>query len=393
MDLQTHIPSTSRPHPLPDPIGDTVVAHVPEIIPVSAAERETAAIGVPSGAKINLKGRTMEELEALMESIGQPKFRGRQLFLWINQKKESDFAQMTDLAKSFREILIQKFELPKVAPADVQRSDDGTVKYLVQLEDGRKVESVFIPTAGRNTLCISTQVGCKMACAFCATGYQRFTRDLKSWEIVDQLLSLEFPGPVTNIVMMGMGEPFDNWDEVIRALKIFQHPSGPQIGKRHITVSTVGLSPKITEFVQANLGRLAISLHGTTDEQRSSIMPVNRKYPLAELMETCRKAGFDNRDRVTFEYLMIQGINDSEADAYRLIKLVEGIPCKINLLAYNENTFVDFKRPDESVVLNFQRILLDHEITTTYRRSRGRDIAAACGQLHHKHARHVTGGN
>jgi|LNFM01.2.fsa_nt_gb 23S rRNA (adenine2503-C2)-methyltransferase len=338
-------------------------------------------------AKHNLKGRTVEEMENLMVELGQPKFRGRQLFLWINQKKENDFANMTDLAKKFREALAETCYIPTISVAEEQASEDGTTKYLVQLHDGRKVEAVFIPTEGRATLCISTQVGCKMACSFCATGYQKFTRDLESWEIVDQLLTLKFPTPVTNIVLMGMGEPFDNWESVVRALKIFQDPMGPQIGKRHITVSTVGITPKIREFVGANLGRLAISLHGTTDEQRSSIMPMNRKYPLAEMMEACRTVGFNNRDRVTFEYLLIKGINDSVEDAYRLVELVKDIPCKINLLAYNENTFVDFKRPDEKVVLKFQRILLDNNLTTTYRRSRGRDIAAACGQLHHKHAR------
>lgn len=362
----------------------------PHTVELPTGSTDPGFAPVLSSEKINLKGRTVEELELLMESIGQPKFRGRQLFIWINQKKESEFENMTDLAKSFRKVLAEKCALPKITVADRQDSDDGTVKFLVRLEDDRKVEAVFIPTEGRNTLCISTQVGCKMACSFCATGYQRFTRDLKSWEMVDQLLTLDFPAPVSNIVFMGMGEPFDNYDEVVRALKIFQHPMGPQIGKRHITVSTVGVVPKIREFVQAKLGRLAISLHGTTDEQRSRIMPVNRKYPLAELLEACRNAGFDNRDRITFEYLLIEGINDAEEDAYRLIELMKGIPCKINLLAYNENSFIDFKRPPERVILNFQRILLDNNITTTYRRSRGRDIAAACGQLHHKHAKHAN---
>jgi 23S rRNA (adenine2503-C2)-methyltransferase len=220
-----------------------------------------------------------------------------------------------------------------------------------------------------------------MACTFCATGYMKFTRNLKAWEIVDQLLSLDFPAPVTNIVMMGMGEPFDNYDEVIRALEIFQDPSGPQIGKRHITVSTVGITSKVQQFIDANVGKLAISLHGTTEEQRAKIMPINRKFPLAGLMETCRNLKFKGRLRVTFEYILIKGLNDSDEDARRLVSLVEGIPCKINLLAYNENPFVDFKRPAEDRVLAFQNILLRAQLTATYRKSRGRDIAAACGQL------------
>ena len=318
-----------------------------------------------------------------MAEHGHARFRGRQLFQWINQKKVSDFNEMTDLAKSFRDWLNQHFELPQVRVAEQMDSGDGTVKYLVQLPDGEKVESVFIPTEGRNTLCVSTQVGCKQACSFCATGYQKFTRDLKAWEIVDQLITLKFPGKVTNVVFMGMGEPFDNYENVLAALAIMQHPMGPQIGKRHITVSTVGLVPQIQAFIDADVGKLAVSLHGTTDEQRTRIMPVNRKYPIDHLLATCRSLTLPGRTRITWEYLMIDGINDTEEDAHRLAEILRGIPSKINLLAYNENHFVDFKRPPEARVLRFQQILLGHGYTATYRRSRGRDIAAACGQLHH----------
>jgi 23S rRNA (adenine2503-C2)-methyltransferase len=244
---------------------------------------------MPSNPKQNLKGLRLAALEAKMVENGHAAFRARQLFQWINQKKVNNFNEMTDLSKAFRDWLSQNCVLPQVEMAERMDSDDGTVKFLVRLEDGEKVESVFIPTEGRNTLCVSTQVGCKMACAFCATGYQKFTRDLKSWEIVDQLLSLPFPAPVTNIVVMGMGEPFDNYENVIQALEIFQHPMGPQIGKRHITVSTVGLVPQIQAFIDANVGKLAISLHGTTDEQRCRIMPINKKYPLENLLQTCRE--------------------------------------------------------------------------------------------------------
>jgi 23S rRNA (adenine2503-C2)-methyltransferase len=249
------------------------------------------------------------------------------------------------------------------------------------LEDGEQVESVFIPTEGRTTLCVSTQVGCKMACTFCATGYLKFVRDLKAWEIVDQLMSISHPRPVTNIVLMGMGEPFDNYQEVMKALQLFNDPMGLKIGKRHITVSTVGITEKIQDFIDASLGKLAISLHGTTDEQRTEIMPINKKFPLNELMDTCRKLRFRGTERITFEYILIKDFNDSDEDARRLIQLVRGIPTKINLLAYNENPFVDFKRPAEERVLQFQNILLKNHLTSTYRRSRGRDVAAACGQL------------
>lgn len=331
--------------------------------------------------KETLNGLPLEELEAKMGEMGQPAFRGRQLFRWIYQERVRDFSLMTDLKKEFREELAKRFVLPTIEIAEQQNSADGTIKFLVRLPDGEKVESVFIPTEGRNTLCISTQVGCKMGCTFCATSYMGFTRNLKSWEIVEQLIGLPFPEPVTNIVLMGMGEPLDNYDEVIRALKIFQHPTGTKIGKRHITLSTVGLNHKMDKFVDANLGNLAISLHGTTDEQRIKIMPINKRFPIDSLMETCRNLRFKGKRRVTFEYLLIRDFNDSDEDARRLAKLCSQLPCKINLLAYNENPFVAFKRPEESRVLAFQAILLDKGFTATYRRSRGRDIAAACGQL------------
>lgn len=329
----------------------------------------------------NLKGLPVDALEARMVELGHPAFRGRQLFRWIYSERENDFEKMTDLSKTFRSELIEKFCLPTVQIVEERKSVDGTIKYLIQLPDGEKVESVYIPAEDRYTLCVSTQVGCKMACSFCATGYQKFTRDLKSWEIVEQLMVIKPPHPVTNIVMMGMGEPFDNYDEVIKALKIFQDPMGIKLGKRHITVSTVGLTPKIQQFVEANLGKLAISLHGTTDEQRTEIMPINKKYPIAHLMETCKNLKFKGKGRVTFEYILFDGFNDSLEDAHRLAKLVSEFPCKINLLAYNENSFSKLKRPSEDRVLAFQDVLSSYYITTTYRRSRGRDIAAACGQL------------
>ncbi len=331
--------------------------------------------------KENLKGLTVQEMEAKSVEIGHAPFHGRQLFRWINQRKVSDFSLMTDLSKDFRTKLAEKFYLPQVTVATKEESKDGTIKFLVGLEDNEKVEAVYIPFEDRNTLCISTQVGCKMGCTFCATGYMGFTRNLKSWEMVDQLLHLPTPKEVSNIVLMGMGEPLDNFDEVMKAMAIFQDPMGPKIGKRHITLSTVGLTNKIQKFVDTNLGNLAISLHGTTDEQRALIMPVNRKYPIAGLMDCCRNLKFKSRRRVTFEYLLIRDFNDSDEDAYRLASLVSDFPCKINLLAYNENPFIDFKRPKDERIIAFQNILLSKDLTATYRLSRGRDIAAACGQL------------
>lgn len=343
--------------------------------------------------KENLKGIPVSALEEKMVALGQPKYRAHQLFRWLYVERETDFSKMTDISKDFRAVLAEKFAIPVLKAATEQKSLDGTIKFLVELPDGEKVESVFIPTENRNTLCVSTQVGCKMACTFCATGYQKFTRDLKAWEIVDQMMSLPFPEPVTNIVMMGMGEPFDNYEEVIKALQIFQDPRGLKIGKRHITVSTVGITPKIQHFLSSNVGRLAISLHGTTDEQRQQIMPMNKKYPLTEILEICRTAEMKARERITFEYILIKDFNDSKEDAYRLADILRGIPNKINLLAYNENPFVPFKRPPEEKILQFQSILLGLGFTATYRRSRGRDIAAACGQLRTEDAKRIPKGD
>ena len=327
----------------------------------------------------NIKGVPLADLERQMAEIGHPAYRARQLFRWVNQKRVNDFSQMSDLSRKFQAECAERFALPTVEVAQKRESDDGTAKWVVVLGDGHRVESVYIPAEERRTLCVSTQVGCKMSCQFCATGHGRFKRNLQAWEIVEQLFVA--PVPVTNIVLMGMGEPFDNYDEVMKALSIFSHPYGPQIGKRHITVSTVGISNKIEAFLAADIAKLAISLHGTTDETRSQIMPINRKFPLSELMDLCRRLQMRSGLRLTFEYVLLAGINDSDDDARRLVQLVKGIACKINLLAYNENLFVDIKRPSEERVMSFQRILLDSYLTVTYRRSRGRDIAAACGQL------------
>lgn len=331
--------------------------------------------------KENLKGLTRPALEEKMASLGHSPYRGRQLFQWIYQKRETDFHKMTNLAKEFRRELDERFYLPRITVESRKVSADGTVKYLVGLEDSERIESVYIPMTDRNTLCVSTQVGCRMGCRFCATGHQKFRRNLLCWEIVDQLLSIDTPEPVTNVVVMGMGEPLDNYEEVVKALGILQDPLGPQIGKRHITISTVGLTPKIRELADADLGKVAISLHGTTDGQRRSIIPVSRRYPMNELLDTCRSIDLKGRSRFTFEYLLIRDINDSDEDAERLAKLLQGIPSKINLLAYNENSFADFRRPDEERIQKFQSLLADKGYTVTYRRSRGADIAGACGQL------------
>jgi 23S rRNA (adenine2503-C2)-methyltransferase len=329
----------------------------------------------------NLKGLEIEVLENRLCRLGHSPFRARQLFRWVNQKKEHTFANMTDLSRAFRTDLERSFSLPRAVVVSTRESADGTIKYVIRFPDGALVETVFIPSENRRTLCISTQAGCKMACEFCATGFQKFSRNLAAWEIVDELLSVPVPAPVTNLVLMGMGEPFDNYEAVMTALRIFSHPMGPKIGKRHITVSTVGITSRIKEFLEADLAKLAISLHATTDEQRSKIIPVNRKHSLADLMTVLRSTRPKGRTRITFEYVLFEDFNDTLEDARRLARLVRDIPCKINLLSYNEISSSSLRRPSEERILGFQSILLQAGLTATYRRSRGRDIAAACGQL------------
>lgn len=337
-----------------------------------------------SDNKININGLDIDEIEKVISQFSLESYRAKIIFQWMYQKKEVNFFNITSLSLNVRALLDRHLEIKKIkVDRKLHDKEDGTIKYIMKLDDGNFVETVYIPFETRTTLCISTQVGCKMGCTFCATGYQKFTRHLLPYEIIDQLLVPNFPRPITNIVVMGMGEPFDNFNALIKALTIFEHPLGPQIAKRHVTVSTVGIVPKIKEFIDLNLGKLAISLHGTTNEQRTRLMPINKRYSLEELMETCRTLSFKNRDRITFEYVLIRNINDSLQDALRLAELLKPISCKINLLSYNPNTFVEYQSPSPVQLASFQKVLLERHFTVTYRRSRGQQVGAACGQLNH----------
>jgi len=264
-----------------------------------------------------------------------------------------------------------------------QRSADGTEKFLFGLEDKQTIESVLIPEKDRLTLCISSQVGCAMGCRFCRTGKKGLVRDLRAWEIVDQVLSvnrLYSPKKVTNIVLMGMGEPLANFDEVVESLKRIVSYTG--ISKRKITLSTAGLVPKITALAgKAPDINLAISLNATTDEVRDRLMPVNRKYPIQALIKACRNFPLKSHRAITFEYVLIAGMNDSPEDARRLVRLLKGIRCKVNLIPLNPHEGSDLQRPSVAGVLAFQKILTDHDVTAFIRESKGQDILAACGQL------------
>jgi len=337
--------------------------------------------------KTDLKNLTQEQLVRFVESLGQPSFRGRQILAWIYRPGITGFAQMTDLAKSFRAALTQSACMSRFDDAMVERSRDGAVKFAFRLEDGNLIESVLIPEEDRNTLCVSSQVGCAMGCGFCLTGTMGFTRNLTTAEIVNQVCAVRDwalahdQGPLTNIVFMGMGEPLANFDHLLDAISILTEQRGLDFSNRRITVSTCGLVPQMQRLGDLTDVNLAVSLHAADDAVRSRLMPINKRYPIAELVEACRTYRQKRRKRIMFEYTLLDGINDSDGDAEQLAELLREVPCKINLLAVNAAGDCAFRSPAPERVLRFQKILRDRGFTVFIRQSRGEDISAACGQL------------
>ncbi|MDE2484721.1 MAG: 23S rRNA (adenine(2503)-C(2))-methyltransferase RlmN [candidate division NC10 bacterium] len=336
--------------------------------------------------KIDLTGLSLEEMERFVADHGEPTYRGRQLFHWIYGRGVRTFAEMSDLPVTLRTRLAERATIGVLAPLGREVSGDGTRKYLFGCTDGRQIEAVLIPDEGRLTACLSTQVGCALACAFCLTGKMGFIRHLQAGEIVDQALALQRdlqPGErIGNLVLMGMGEPLHNYDATVKALSILAHPLGPAYPPRRITLSTVGLVPEIVRLGQSGLGvNLAVSLHAGTDELRDRLVPINRRYPLKELMAALRVYPLPPRRRITFEYVLIDGVNDRSEDARELARLLRGLRCKVNLLPLNETPAIPFRRPSQERVETFQRILKSAGILVTIRESRGLDISAACGLL------------
>lgn len=341
--------------------------------------------------KTDLKALTKKELEAFIHEQGLPAFRAKQLLHWIYEKRAESVSDITEFAKDLRGNLSELAYISNLTLLARQSSVDGTEKFLFGLSDGESIESVIIPDKDRLTLCISSQVGCAMMCRFCLTGKLKLKRNLKAHEIADQVISVNRlleAGPssprtsrtITNIVLMGMGEPLENFDEVAEALRRMTALMG--ISKRRITLSTSGVSPMIAELAgKAPRVNLAISLNATTDEVRDRIMPVNRRYPLKSLLDACRRYPLEPRRRITFEYVLLQGINDTPDDARRLIKILKGIPCKVNLIPFNPYPGAPYRRPSDEEVEQFQRIVLGGNITALIRKSKGQDILAACGQL------------
>jgi len=341
-----------------------------------------------SNAKIDLKGRLLPELEEIMLSWGEQRYRARQLMLWLYHKRSGSFDEMTDISKAFRSKLNDLAYISHLKIlAKVKSQLDGTTKYLFQLEDGEKVESVLMYDRGRVTCCVSTQIGCAQGCAFCATGASGFVRNLTTSEIINQIMAIEADiggaeKSVTNVVLMGMGEPFANYEESIKAIRLMNASEGLMIAARKITVSTAGLVPQIRQFTRegTQMG-LAISLNATTDEMRSQLMPVNRRYPISDVLIACKEWALAVNRWLTVEYILMKDVNDSPADAKQLCELLHGIPSKVNLIVYNPVDGLPFQRPDSLSVENFRQILADNHFVAPVRASRGADISAACGQL------------
>jgi len=336
--------------------------------------------------RIDIAETELAELERSLAELGHPRFHARQIVRWVYKRGITDFGQMSDLPRDLRTQLASDFVVTTPTVERMERSVDGTTKFLLRLADGKHIESVYIPDTPAQTFCISTQVGCAMKCAFCLTGKMGFDRNLTAGEIAGQvrvlarelgLLDRRF-----NIVLMGMGEPLHNYESTMKALRMLADEHGFGMSGRRMTLSTVGVLPALERLATEPLmPNLAISLHSTTEEQRDLLVPINRKYGLNDLLDACRRFPVKRRERITFEYVMLQDVNDSPEDARRLVRLLHGIRGKVNLLPLNEAAGIPFDRPSDARVDRFARILSEHGVTVSVRKSRGRDIRAACGQL------------
>ncbi len=326
------------------------------------------------------------ELEAALAARGIARFRARQIFRWVYRRGVTDLGAMSDLPRDLRAMLASDFTLTTPAIAARARSTDGTEKFLLRLGDQTAIESVFIPDTPAMTFCISTQVGCAMACAFCLTGKMGLIRNLTAAEIVGQVRvlanALNLREKTFNIVLMGMGEPLHNYDQTMKALRILADEQGFALPPRRVTLSTVGLLPALERLAKEPImPNLAISLHAPTDETRGDLVPLNKKYGIAEIIDACKRFPLKKRGRITFEYVLLAGVNDRADDARRLATLLRGVKSKVNLIPLNPAAGIPFERPSDAVIDRFAKILADRGLTVSVRKSRGRDIRAACGQL------------
>ncbi len=337
---------------------------------------------------MNLKSMTQPEIGAVLKELGQPAFRAKQVYAWLHKGVRS-YDEMTNLPKGLRDVLSEKYPIhpPKVVRKQ-ESARDGTIKYLWQLRDGNCVETVLMRYHYGNTVCISTEVGCGMGCAFCASTIGGLVRRLEPYEMLDEVLFTQIDSglPVSHIVLMGIGEPLDNFDNVMRFLELVNSEEGMNISMRHISLSTCGLVPKIDELAKRKLQiSLAISLHGPNDEIRGKIMPVNKAYPIDVLLDACRRYYAATSRRIHFEYAMIDGVNDSEANAKELLRRLKGLPAHVNMIPLNHVEESPLKPSSKAAVAKFQKILEDGGVTATVRRTLGGDIDASCGQLRRKY--------
>jgi 23S rRNA (adenine2503-C2)-methyltransferase len=335
---------------------------------------------------IDLAELDVVELEAALKDRGVERFHARQLYRWIYKRGVTDIDRMTDLSRALRETLRVECRVTTPRIVGDERSIDGTRKFVLELADGKRIEAVFIPDTPSMTFCISTQVGCAMSCGFCLTGKMGLVRNLTAGEIAGQVRVLAAATNLLdqpfNIVLMGMGEPLHNYDSTMKALRMLHSEHGLAVSPRRVTLSTVGVVPGLERLAREPLmPNLAISLHATTDAQRTALVPPNRKYPLADILDVCRRFPLKKRSRITFEYVLLDGVNDTPEDARRLVKLLAGIKAKVNLIPLNPAPGIPYARPSDERVDRFAQILADRYITVSVRKSRGRDIRAACGQL------------
>jgi 23S rRNA (adenine2503-C2)-methyltransferase len=341
---------------------------------------------VQRDARTDLAELSLAELETLLVERGLPRFRARQIFQWIWKRGVADFAAMSNLSRELRVSLAADFRIATPVITRHDRSEDGTQKLVLRLHDDRQIECVYIPDTPAQTFCVSTQVGCAMGCAFCLTGKMGLVRNLTAGEIAAQVRVLAAATGLLqapfNIVLMGMGEPLHNYDATMKALRLLNEPDGIALPPKRVTLSTVGLVPMLDKLAAEPLmPNLAISLHATTEDQRASIVPPSAKYGLRAIIDACRRFPLAKRSRITFEYVMLSGVNDTPADARRLARLLDGIRAKVNLIPLNAAPGIPFDRPSDATVDAFARIVAEKGVTVSVRKSRGRDIRAACGQL------------
>lgn len=331
--------------------------------------------------KERLFGKTLTELQNLVTELGLPKFAAKQIADWLYKKQVSSIDEMTNLSKKARDLLNEKYEYGLIGYTKVQESTDGTKKYLFPTVQNKFVETAMIPDRDRKTVCVSSQIGCKMGCLFCFTAKQGFQGQLSAAEIVNQIRSIDEVNEVSNIVYMGMGEPFDNLEEVLKSIEILTAEWGYAMSPRRITVSTIGIIPGMLTFLEQSEAHLAVSLHTPFNEERQKLMPVQVAYPINEVVKEIKSWEFGRQRRISFEYILFEGLNDTSAHIKELVRILDGLKCRINLIRFHPVPGTPLKSPNEKTILNFKEKLNQRGLLTTIRASRGEDIYAACGLL------------